>query len=323
MLGHVLLGAQIALAWFCLGTLAGGAALFASSPAVRRSRAASLRPATFLTWRLLPSAVPLLATAALVIPAYVWLEPRGGEETAGGIVRSLAVGGGLLLAAGLARGWLSVRRTARAFRSRVAGSRPIGRLHPDVPTFATPGAGALMLLAGVFRPRLYISECVLVALEPDELEAAIAHEVAHHRSWDNLKRHVLAFAPDLVSWTAHGRELERRWQASAELAADAAATAGLQKKAASLASALVKVARLSGGRPLPDYGCAPFHDGHPIASRVRRLIEGDYASTAPRRAGIARLAFSVAATGLVLGAFQWQTALAFVQELTELLVRLP
>lgn len=323
MLGYALFGAQIALAWFCLGTLAGSAALFASSPSVRRLRASSLRPVTFLTWRLLPSAVALLGTAALVIPAYVWLEPRGIEETAGGILRALAVGGGLLLAAGLARGWLSVRRTARALRSRVAGSRPIGRLHPDVPTFETPGAGALMLLAGVFRPRLYISERVLEALDPDELQAAVAHEVAHHRAWDNAKRHVLAFAPDLVSWTAHGRALEQRWQASAELAADAAAADGRRQKAASLASALVKVARLSGGRPLPDYGCAPFHDGHPIAGRVRRLMDGDYATPAPRRAGSVRLAFSLATTGLILGAFQWQTALAFVQELTELLVRLP
>ncbi|MBI2220012.1 MAG: M48 family metalloprotease [Acidobacteria bacterium] len=322
MIGHMLFGLQVALAWFCAVNVVASLGFLVSHAAAERSFAGSTHPRTFLVWRFLPLLVSVIATAGFAIPAYMWLEPRGVEEATGAVARVLSIGGGLLLGAAMMRGVRSLRRTSRALRACVAGARPIDHPGAPVPAFAVPDAGAVMLLAGVVRPRLYVSEQVLAALDAEELNAAIAHEIAHHRSWDNAKRRLFAFAPDVLSWTARAREIEDRWHQAAEFSADAAAAGGCEKEAARLASALVKVARLAAGNRMPDYGCALFHDGHPVGDRVRRLIAGGAASDA-RSVSVARAACSVVAVALTIGAMPWPAALAFVQEVTEALVHLP
>src|SRR5439155_5531797 len=101
-----------------------------------------------------------------------------------------------------------------------------------------------------------------------------AHELAHDRGWDNLKRLAMRGAPDLLHWTHTAHLVERRWAAAAEHTADAAATiAGSRTARLALASALVKVARLMPAAPSLGEPISTLVDGGEIAARVERLID--------------------------------------------------
>jgi hypothetical protein len=83
-------------------------------------------------------------------------------------------------------------------------------------------------------------------------------------------------APDVFGWTAAARTLETRWRAEAENRADISAVAGDARRAMHLASALVKVARLTGRRPEPVQPpvWSTFHEPALLEARVRRLVAG-------------------------------------------------
>ncbi|MGE5813294.1 MAG: hypothetical protein ACM36C_02300, partial [Acidobacteriota bacterium] len=179
-----------------------------------------------------------------------------------------------------------------------------------------------VVLDGLVKPRLLVSRSVVDGLTPEEFERAGAPELAHHRARDTAKRRLLAFAPDLVSRTSLARELEYDWKHSAEVEADADA-ARTEKQAVALASALVKVARLSEGKPRLDTGRAAFHDGAPVAHRVRALCERE-TFTPPPRHGF-RILFGTTAVVLTIAGVLNTTAsfLTTIHRITESLVHLP
>jgi beta-lactamase regulating signal transducer with metallopeptidase domain len=156
-------------------------------------------------------------------------------------------------------------------------------------------------LAGIWRPRIVIGPDARMALTPEELDLAISHEVAHRRSRDNLKRFLMYAAPDMFGWTRVAQQLEDRWQAEAECEADADAVRGDGDRAAVLASALVKVARLATGTGLhpvsPVWTSSAFHVPTLLELRVRRLLDGTLPPVAARRLGWSSvmLSMSVAA----------------------------
>src|SRR5262249_4411882 len=130
----------------------------------------------------------------------------------------------------------------------------------------------LMALVGVIRPRLVVTRGVVSALTPDELRAGIAHEIGHLRARDNVKRLAMIAAPDLLAATRVAATIQARWAAAAERAADRAAPGDTGSRCA-LASALVKVAKLT---PAPTPLAEPIStlvDGGDIASRVQRLLD--------------------------------------------------
>ena len=155
---------------------------------------------------------------------------------------------------------------------------------------------------------------MLDALTDEELRAASAHEAGHWRAWDNLKRLAMRAAPDLLSATAAARALERRWVAAAEGVADrAAGESGTERGA--LASALVKVARLTPRAASIAEPISALLDGGDITARVRRLLDDAPEATGGR--SLRWLALAIPASALVLG---YAPLLRLVHGLTEILV---
>jgi beta-lactamase regulating signal transducer with metallopeptidase domain len=121
-----------------------------------------------------------------------------------------------------------------------------------------------------------VGRAARLALTAAELETAVAHELAHRRAHDNLKRFLMLCAPDLFSATPAAERLESAWRAEAECLADGVAAGPDQERAATLASALVKVARLEHDRQTL---CSPawstFYEPGILESRVRRLVASE------------------------------------------------
>lgn len=216
----------------------------ALAPAIARLGAAD-RARMFFLLRTAPALIALAAVFVLLVPSYLIHEPRDTRE---------AVRAGLALAAALALAGIAcaVRRAGAAW---LATRRLVRAWEKDAGEVLLDGFGVcarrirhrfpVIGMVRVFRPRLFVAEQVLSSLTAEELAAALAHERGHLAAGDNLKLAVLCACRDLLSVLPGGRDLERRWRAAAEEAADDYAARQGPTAALDLASALVKVARLA------------------------------------------------------------------------------
>lgn len=205
--------------------------------------------------------LPLLAAAVLVsgicAPSYLWLEPEATTEHMGLACLAAALLGGWVCAAGLARAARAVLRSSRYLR--------------DCRSLADSDAPVLML-AGVFRPRLLVSRGVRRSLEKDQLVAALRHEGAHRASHDNLKRLLLLAAPEALPFRHGLRRLDRGWARMAEWAADDRAAAGDPRRSLALAAALVRVARMGAAPAAAPLATSLMADDSDLGVRVDRLL---------------------------------------------------
>lgn len=266
----VLRGIAISLAVFflvyCLLSLlvAGG---WQSMGRLRRVSARGLANLLF-TLRVLPAAASAAVTLAFVVPSFLWLEPSSTSEEIG--VAPLVLGACclLLFAIGLFRVAAAQARTSRVISNWLQGASsldvgtaaPAFQAHHDIPP---------LMLAGVCRPRLLVSESTVAVLSRDELHVAIQHEVAHMRSHDNLKK--LAFRLSPAPGMA---KLENAWQEAAELAADDAAVSSV-RDALDLAAALIKLSRLVPVEAAPAISMGLLYASGSIGQRVSRLLAWD------------------------------------------------
>jgi Zn-dependent protease with chaperone function len=313
----------LCLASFFLVHLALGLLISLASPwAV--SAAGRMRPRAaagfLLLLRLLPAGAALLAVAGLCAPSYVWLEPAATTEE---------VGIACLLAAALCLVSL-FRAAARAGR---ALSRSLGyvrycefvglpaRLGSEYsPAWVIEGQTPFVVLAGIMHPRLLVSRGVVNGLSAEQLSAALRHEYAHQAARDNLKRLLVLLAPDAFPFWHGFDALERAWSRFAEWAADDRSVAGDSRRSVSLASALVRVARM-GAMPQP----APLvtsllGDSLDLAQRVNRLLrETPEAPTHGRPA--LTIAACAAACGCLLAAMLQPATLQTAHRVLEHLTR--
>lgn len=246
-----------------------------------------------LALRLLPAGLGLAGVAALCVPAYILFEPKAEVEEVGVACLVAALLGFAMCVVSLLRAIKSV--VLSALQRRGCALRASREL-----VCVVEAPAPLCALTGILRPRLLISRGVLQALPAEELAAALAHERAHLNSGDNLKRLLLAMAPRHRGAAA----LEREWARFAEFAADDQAVAGDDRRSLSLASALVRVARLGSGprmalvSPLIDYGQG-------LAERVERLLAAAVPAGENRAWPQARfIAAAGAATAAVVLLFQ-------------------
>jgi Zn-dependent protease with chaperone function len=308
LLSSVLLG----LVWFAaINAVTSMAVWVAAHALVRRTASADgadrFGSRLLLTVRLLPAAASTFFVGVCFLPAHLRFEPADADESLGVVLAALVAIAVFIL---LRTGW-------RALRAGVAGhclATLVRRAGTSVQELVEDNAAgsafeldglAGVSLAGIWRPRILVGSEALATLTPAELDVAISHEVAHRRAKDNLKRFLMFCAPDLLGWTAVARQLEARWEAEAEYEADARAVMGRGDRAVVLASALVKVARLSG---LPDRSLAhrwsissAFHVPTLLEMRVRRLVSGSV--DAPSAPGT--LAWSAAVVCLAISAGMW------------------
>ena len=179
-----------------------------------------------------------------------------------------------------------------------------------------------MAVAGVLRPRLVASRSVMDTLSRDEKEVALRHELAHRESRDNLKKLLILLSPDVLPFTSGLAILERGWSRFTEWAADDEAVSGDALRALSLASALVRVARL-GVRPAPAHLLSSLvEEDRDLEMRVERLLrEPAYAEGALQSLlAIGRNAMVIFG-GMTVAVLLWPGSLGGIHRLLEHLVQ--
>jgi Zn-dependent protease with chaperone function len=265
----------LALAWFgvvdlALSTFAAaiGSLLERGVLHLRPSRA----PAVLLTSKLAPGVIALFFTFVVFLPAQWRFEPAGADESAGYTLIGLGLLGALTLALTArraARDWRVTRSLERHWMTRAGGS--LAPAPGNLPIYCLPDDRPIVSMTGLRRPRIFVSRSVRAMLTDDELDASLAHERAHHQTRDNLKRLLVACSPDLLGIWPGGRALERQWREAVEFAADARAVSGSERRGVLLASALLKVARMTPATGVPAAGIG-FYNGAPISERINRLL---------------------------------------------------
>ena len=296
---YVLYGAALAFTWFLALNISLSLLVAALPPRVSPAIAAcapATRARILLTLRLLPAAASIIFVAGVFVPSFWTLEPRDFDEAFGITTTTFALAAVALLATAACRGASALRDAAGRSRAWLQHAKPMALAGAPAPAYCLDAAIAAMTLVGVIRPKLLVTRRLIEALTPEELHAAIEHEAAHHSSWDNLKRLAMRATPDALSLLRANRRLEHGWALAAEQAADARAardsSAGL-----ALASALVKVARMTpADRPLFALA-SPLVGGEGIASRVERLMNGSPNRRLPLTR---RLTWWMAAAGMLL-----------------------
>jgi hypothetical protein len=251
-LASLLLSVVIALAW-------------RAGLARRRSCANEL-----LALRLLPSGGAAVLCLTVVLPAFLIFEPAHELEEGGPLLVALAVFAMLTVGVGLRRAWRASIATRALFRDcGPPHGRSVGAgQRVDILDVPEP----IVAVIGGWRPRIVASKRVRSACSNEEFGQVIAHELAHVSARDNLKLLLLVFGPDPLAWLATGAALAARWRVAAEHEADDRATGSDRRRRLALASALIKVARLSttAVQPLPSLSMPIAADD--VDGRVRGLL---------------------------------------------------
>jgi len=250
--------------------------------------------------------------AGLCMPAYVWLETNTGAEYVRPLFGCAAVLAILTVFDSIGRAIRSAVKSHRYVRLCRSFGAPAGGM------LVIESAAPVVALAGVVRSVLIVSRCVLDALSPDQLAAAVLHERAHHARRDNLRRLAFLLAPELFPFVRCFRTLEREWTRLAEWAADDCATAGSRERSLSLASALVRVARLdTGAQPPAPLAISLLGDAQDLAPRVERLLDPRDCHGQPWLFAIAAVTLATAA---VFAARYGRPLLVAVHEVIEWLI---
>ena len=259
--------------------------------------------------RILPFLISLGVSMFFVFPSFWLLERTSLDEDTGTFILGLC--SILILGAGLVRVLLAEARTTRAvtrWRSS-ASSCEGGAIPPQIK--ASDGAPPLILV-GIRKPNVMVSDIAARVLSDDELRAAVRHELGHMRSWDNLKKVSISATP-FPGMTS----LEHAWREAAELAADDSAVTNRQE-ALDLAAALIKLSRFSQQWAEPSLASGLVTRSSSIGMRLERLIEWRVASPRLQRTWPwTILILSTMITGVV---GNYGIALVVTHRLTELLV---
>jgi hypothetical protein len=301
-----------ALCWLAVRSAAGAVVQIAGT---MRPRLA----ARFLfALRMAPMAVTIFVIVGFCVPSYLWLEPDVAIERVGWLCLSAAALGATVWTASLLRGVTAMIFTGRYLRR----CRAQGPSEAAQELIVVQDSAAVMAVAGVVNPRLLVSQSVLDVLSPEQQQAAFRHEEAHRTSRDNLKRLLFLLSPDVAPFVGGMRQIERAWATFTEWAADDEAVNGDQERALSLASALVRVAKL-GVQGAPSYVLSSLvDDDGDLETRVERLLREPAYAEKP----LEPVAALLRNAGLVIGCVTtalllWPQSLGSIHRLLEHLVQ--
>jgi Zn-dependent protease with chaperone function len=182
----------------------------------------------------------------------------------------------------------AVRATRAAVRGSLA-ARALRHARSAGDAFVVDRRGAHAFVIGLVRPRIVVTRELLEGTTAQDLEIVLAHERAHARRRDPLRRVVAMVLssfqlPGLAGW------LERELSLAHEMAADDDAARGVGGPLG-VAEALVRVAR----RRQHPRREAPAWTGGDLARRVERLLDADAGRDLPSRRLIAALLASATA----------------------------
>ena len=250
-LANVLLSGLLALGWR-LGLIA------------RMVRADAI-----LGIRLVPAVGSALLALTIVLPAFLRDEPPHAHDRPGALLIVSAALAVLALMDGLRRG----RRAWRAARELVPDAAPLEQstaVQAEVSVINV--TEPVVALVGGWRQRIVAARCVEAACDSEEFRQVIAHEAAHRDARDNLKLLAVLSMPDVLAWLPAGRALTAQWRAATELEADERASGADPRKRVALASALIKVARLTVARGRPPRTVRASGRFGGLEHRIRRLL---------------------------------------------------
>ncbi len=269
----LVLAAVAAFATFALVNAAASAVIalaFRRADARLDRYSAASRSNVLFRLRVAPAVLASVLSFGIALPIFVAFEPFDTDEPISRTLVTIAGVGLVLLLHGAWRAVSAWRVTTRVSREWQRSGRrvAIDGADPSLPVFAVDAAFPTVAVVGMRRPVLFIAERVLAECSQDEVHAMFAHESAHVRSRDNLKRLVMRACPDLLSRS--GR-LVRAWMSATEEAADASAAGSRPGSALDLADALIHVARLA--PPAMPELVSSFYPGGDIERRVRLLVD--------------------------------------------------
>jgi hypothetical protein len=275
-----------------------------------------------LALRLLPAAFALFVVAGLCTPSYLYLEPKGAPEEMGpacftAAVLSLAVWGW-----SIARAARAAMRSARHIRQCRERSREIRLPGERKSAWVIEASSPCVMLAGVFRPHIVISQNVVAALSAEQLSAVVRHERAHGFSYDNFKRLLVLLAPGILPFASGFRNLEHAWAKISEWAADDRASAGKTRRSLALAAALVRVARMGSAATAPALATSLMADGADLSERVDRLLRPVHrVAHGRRREPILTASAGLLVTGALIAMMAHPATLHSAHECLEFLIQ--
>lgn len=193
--------------------------------------------------RLLPLGLACLVTLGFALPAFVEFEPAATGEGISWRLVFLAIAGATVLLVLAFRATRILAATYRAQKQWIASSERLHVAGVDSPVHCVRGRSSLLAVTGIFRSRIFVAKEIVESLSAEELSAALAHELAHVASFDNLKQLLLRITR-LPGWLSMLHTDDAAWTSASEVAADRTALSG-GASALDLSSALVKVGRLS------------------------------------------------------------------------------
>ena len=240
-----LLCATLSLGVFFMSTMAGVLVASGAAWAISRCR----RPGSFCGFpgllfsiRMLPFVFGAALTLGFALPSFLLLEPKRSLEAP---ETYLVVFAGLGLASIVVFAFRCARIVSQSRKSvkQWLEFADVIDTSRSVPVYKVQSPDSLIAVTGIFRPKVFIGQAALATLTPGELHAAIAHELAHVHSLDNLKQLFLKITR-LPHFLSSLSRLEAAWSGAAELLADAnALRQGISPL--ELSSAIVKVGRLN------------------------------------------------------------------------------
>jgi len=268
--------------------------------------------------RIFSFAVSTVVAVFFTFPSFWLMERASLDEDAGTFI--LAACSLLILGAGLFRVLTAQARTTRAVSQWSLGAKSMtarsmeARSASDAskPALSASHGAPALILVGIRRPSVLVSDKAALVLSDRELQVAVRHELGHKRSWDNLKK-VLISATPFPGMSS----LENAWREAAELEADDAAVANRQD-ALDLAAALIKLSRSSKQWSEPALASGLVSGSSSINLRVKRLLEWRTAGRRLQRTWLWTLL--VLSTMIVGIASNYGATLALTHRLTEILV---
>jgi Zn-dependent protease with chaperone function len=291
------LGVVLVLAAYAAALVVLSLAVAAAAPWLLRACGPPARQARVLFVAcVLPQAGALFVAGALVLPAYVLLEPPDAGERAGLALLALAGLGAAGLGCAAARVLLDQWRTTRLLRAWARDAEPLGAL--ALPAWRVEHPFPLAAVVGVRRPRLLVARQVVDALSPEQLRAVAAHEAGHVAAGDVARRIALRACSVTPRPGRCAKALEACWERAAEAAADAFAAAATSPL--HLAGALVKIAALAPPGTRLAFTAPAIAAGGPIAGRVRALLADEAPAPSPSRRPMARTVALVVALAWAL-----------------------
>ena len=221
-------------------------------------------PATTGAWLALPAASGLDAAVSTSVSASAWLP-------------WLWCAGVLVMLARLAGGWWMVRALDRQafeplplhWQQRTEALRHALGIRREVAIRLLHGVG-LPCSARAWRPVVWLPVSMLTRLDPDQIEAVIAHELAHIRRFDWIWNGVQCAIEALLFYHPGMWWLSRRIREERENASDDLAVA-VCGDAIALAEALATLER----HRMPAHVLALSATGGALMHRVKRLLSSD------------------------------------------------